>query len=463
VNQPATTAPSRWSILVSVEPTERTIWLLVAVAAVGVVGAALESLGDASLALGIGLLVGLVSDFLLAGSPRHVEVQRELPDLALQGEPCDVVREVRAPRRGRLEITDSLPSAASLDGRGEDLVDTVEVDAGERVTLTRAITLYERGSHRFGRMTLRTLGPLGLLRRRARHEVTTEVRVLPDLGLIGARAERLLRGQDPGGARRRRARAEGREFESLREYQRGDDVRLIEWKASARMGSLIVKRMQPETRQDVVVLLDTGRHLAGRHEESDGGEPRLDVALSAGLTLAAAALSRGDRVGAMSFAADVRGWTPPTAGRGQLRRIADRIGDADVLAEEADYGAAVRFVLGHMKRRAMIAIVTDVVDEPSARALAGATARLRGRHLPVIIAVGDPELARLARGGERGEGADEDDDESVRLAATRLLRHRRAALAALGSAGAIVVDAPGPKAAALAVQAYMGVKTSGRL
>src|SRR5690606_3944348 len=131
------------------------------------------------------------------------------------------------------------------------------------------------------------------------------------------------------------------------------DVRLIEWKASARAGELIVKRLMPETRQDIVVVVDSGRQLAGRHEDRDGAEPRVDIAVSAALTLAAAALSRGDRVGLLAFAGDVRGFSPPLAGRGHLRRLADEVNDCDVLPEEADYGEAVRFLLARQKRRAM--------------------------------------------------------------------------------------------------------------
>jgi uncharacterized protein (DUF58 family) len=424
---------------------------------VGVIGAALPTMGDAALAGLVGVVVGLVADFFLAGSPRRLEVSRELPDVVVQGEPFDLVRALRAPRALRVELCDQLPPEATADGLGDALVDEVALAPGERVRVSRQMTLYERGAVRFGRVTVRTRGPLGLLRRRMRHAVDTEVRVLPDLARIGAHAERLLRGRDDEGARRRRVIREGREFESLREYQRGDDVRLIEWKASARTGSLIVKRMMPETRQDVVVLLDTGRQLAGRHTPRDGGRPRADVALQAALTLGAAALSKGDRAGMLVFAGDVRGFVPPLAGRGHLLRLAQTAGGQSTVAEEAGYAEAVRFLLSRQKRRAMVVVVTDVTDEPQARALAAAVARLRGRHLPVVVAVSDPDLARLARSD------DEDAPAQVRLAAHRLLSHRKKALAALGTAGAVVVDAPGPQASAYAVQAYQGVKATGRL
>jgi uncharacterized protein (DUF58 family) len=440
---------------VGIEPTERCVWALVAVGLLGLLGAALPTVGEAALALGCGLVLGFVTDLWLAGSPHDVVVEREVRGPVLLGAPAALTWRLSAPRRALVRLTDALPGAAAVDGRGAELFEQLHLAAGERVDATRELVLFRRGEHRFGRLSVRTLGPLGLVRRRARRALPTSVRVLPDLGRIAARAERLLRGQDGEGARKRRVVQEGRELESLREYSRGDDPRLIEWKASARAGVLVTKRLMPETRQDLVILLDTGRQLVGRYDEHDGGEPRLDAAVSAALTLAAAALARGDRVGLLSFAGDVRGYVAPLAGRAQLRRLATAVNEHDALPEEAGYGEALRFLLARQERRALVVLLTDVVDEPGARALAAACARLRGRHLPLVLALGDPALARLARGG--------DDDDDVRLAAARLLHHRRAALAAVRAAGALVIDAPGPKAAALAVRSWAGLKAAGKL
>lgn len=447
-----------------IEPTERAVWCLVAIAGVGTLGAAIPTLGEAALVGMVGFWGLLVADFLLAGSPRSFVIERELSEPVVQGAPAKVTRVIRGSRRALLELTDALPAACALDGRGEALEDRLVIEARETVRVTRELTLLRRGRHRFGRVTLRTRGPFGLVRRRARHVVDTEVRVLPDLARIGAQAERLLRGQDAEGARRKRGQREGRELESLREYQRGDDVRLIEWKASARAGTLIVKRLMPETRQDVIILVDTGRQLAGRHEPRDGAEPRLDVAVQTALTLAAAALSRGDRVGMLAFAGDVRSFAPGATGRGHIRRLAEALNECDALPEEADYAEAVRFLLARQKRRALIAFVTDVVDEPGARALASAVALLRGRHLPLVLAVGDPALLRLARGEHESE-VDEGRLSPALLesAAERLKDHRKKALSAVASSGAIVVDAPAPRAAQLAVHAYRGIKGNGRL
>jgi uncharacterized protein (DUF58 family) len=130
------------------------------------------------------------------------------------------------------------------------------------------------------------------------------------------------------------------------------------------------------------------------------------------------------------------------------------------LAEEADYGELARFLVARQKRRAMVCLLTDVLDEPSVRGLAGAVAMLRQRHLPVVLALGDPALVRLARSAAEG---DDNVERLVPEAAARLLAHRKKGLAALEAAGAVVVDAAAPRAAALAVETYVTLKAQGRL
>lgn len=442
------------------EPTERTLWLLVLVAAVGALGLAAPPLGDAAPFLLAGVALGVVADFAWAGSPRRLEVRRRLPEAIVEGRPCELALELHSRGAVAAELTDTWPEAALAPGQDPHPTHAVALEPGAFTSVATSATFVRRGGHALGRVAVRTRGPLGLVRRRARLPLQAPVEVLPDIARIGARAERLLRGRDAEAGTRRRALRDGREFDSLREYQRGDDPRLVEWKQSARRGALIVKKLKPETRQDVVIAVDAGRHLSGAQAAVDGGEPRFDVAITAALTLAAAGLARGDRISFACFAADVLAWAPPATGRGALRRFADTSRQVRALAEEADYGELSRFLVARQKRRAMVCIVTDVLDEPSARGLAGAVALLRQRHLPVVLALGDPALARLAKAEVEG------DDRVERLlpeAAARLLDHRRKGLAALEAAGAVVVDAQAPRAAALAVETYVTLKAQGRL
>ena len=443
-----------------IEPTERALWLLVMVAAVGALGLAAPAVGQAAPLVLAGVALAALVDVVLAGSPRRLKVRRVLPEQIGEGRACELALAVES--RGAIDasLTDSLPEAALLEGESPNPCYRVVLGAGMLARPSSSTTFVRRGAHRLGRVAVRTSGPLGLVRRRARLELAADIEVLPDVARIGARAERLLRGRDADLGNRRRALRDGREFDSLRDYQRGDDPRLVEWKQSARRGSLVVKKLRPETRQDIIIAVDAGRQLSGVQAPADGGAPRFDVAITAALTLAAAGLARGDRISFACFSADVLAWVPPATGRGALRRFADSSRERRALAEEADYGELARFLVARQQRRAMVCIVTDVLDEPSVRGLAGAVAMLRRRHLPVVLALGDPALVRLARGSRDG------DTKAERLvpdAAARLLAHRKKGLAALEAAGAVVVDAQAPMAAALAVETYVTLKAQGRL
>jgi uncharacterized protein (DUF58 family) len=439
-----------------IEPTERVLWWTVLVAAVGALGLGVPAVGEAAPVLLLGLALAVVVDALLAGAPASVRLARALPEHVVEGRPTALGLDVSTARAMKIDLVDSLPARALASGDSADRVHALRMGAGTQARVTTTATFVHHGTHTLGRVAVRTSGPLGLVRRRARIRLAAKLEVLPDVARLSARAERLLRGRDQG-ASARRAPREGRELDSLREYQRGDDPRLVEWKVSAKQGCLIVKKLRPETRQDVIIAVDAGRQLSGSLADKDGGEPRLDAAMTTALILAAAGLARGDRVGMLAFAGDVVAWAAPQEGKGHLRRLAQATHGVEAAPEEADYGEVARFLIARQKRRAMVVFLTDVLDEPSARSLAAAIARLRGRHLAVVIALGDPALTRLSRAPPT------QGDALVPVAAARLLEHRRKGLAALEAAGAVVVDAPAPKAAALAVEKYITLKAQGRL
>lgn len=454
-----------------IEPGERLLWAVVGVAVLGAFGLALPAVGAAAPFALAGLVLFVVVDAVLAGSPKRVRVRRVVPERVIERRVVDVGVVVDCDRRVDVEITDTLPEACD-----PWLTLSAIVEPGESVTMTAPRTFLRRGHHQAGRMAVRTRGPLGLVRRRQRRVVDDEFAVAVDLALVMARAERLVRGPDSAGGRKKRALERGRELESLREYRRGDDVRLVDWKATARKGDLVVKELVPETRQDVVVVLDAGRQLLGRDDDADpstpsssvAGGPRFDVALQTGLILCAAALQKGDRCGLAALQDDVVCWEPPREGKASLKRVADAVVDVEALALEPAWQELPGFLKRHLKRRALIVIVTDVVDEASARAVAHATAALRGRHLVVVIALGDAGLARLARPetstpAPPPASASEPLAALLPLAAQKLLQHRKRALKALEAAGAVVVDAPSARAAALAVDAYLALKSAGRL
>ncbi len=440
-----------------IEPTERLLWAVVGVFIVGVMGFAVPVIGDGAPVLLIILVIVSAVDAIRAGSPADVDVVRRVsgddrPSL-VEGRWGRFVLELRAKRPMQVDVTDTVafvePAwfSASVDVGADDVV---SVEARRRCL--------RRGDAGLGRFTVRTLGPMGLVRRRQRRDGRGDAVVIGvDVAAVASAAERIVRGGDNAGSRRKRAVERGRELESLRDYRRGDDVRLVDWKASARRGSLIVKDLVPETRQDVVVVVDAGRQLLGLGQS---GRTRLDEALSAALLVCAAAIDKGDRDGVVVLDDDIRAWVPPREGRAQLARVADSLVLAEAVAVEPAYQELSALLIQRQKKRALVVVVTDVVDEAGARALARAVSTMRGRHLAMIVAIADPPSVETSACDPT---APDPLAPYLADAAAVLMRHRRRALAALEASGAVVIDAVATRAGAAAVDAYLGLKARGRL
>ncbi|MFZ9886850.1 MAG: DUF58 domain-containing protein [Myxococcota bacterium] len=439
-----------------IEPTERFAWGLVATALLGALGAVMPVLGSLSVYVLVGLLVLLVVDVVLCANPRHIRVKRLLPAPVTVGAPAPLLWILEAPRAARIQLTDTLPPSVRGGTVGTVLEAEARLGAKERVTMRHHITFARMGHHVFGRIALRTLGPLGLVRLRTRLPLFTEAKVIPDVRQLSRRAEQVMAGREHTGRRRRPVPREGGELDSLRDYQRGDDVRLVEWKASARARQLVVKRMVPETRRDFLLLLDTGRQLAGARRAGSDLVPRFEEAVSVALTRAAAARERGDRVGLIAFAADIRAYLPAAQGRTQLRRLAEHIAALDVVPEESDYQTALRFLCARQPRRARVIVVSDLIDDVSARALSSAVPVLRGRHSPLLLAVGDPSLAYSSR-EPTGNGS---ESPWLSFAADRLLEQRRSGLAAVRASGCEVVDMTETDTASAALRATLRAEFS---
>jgi uncharacterized protein (DUF58 family) len=354
----------------------------------------------------------------------------------------------RARRRLRIDLADAPPP--ELDSTGHRR--RVELEPGESVALSYDATPRRRGEVAFGDLHVRARGPLGLAFRQWRVPLARSVSVYPDLrGLAAAAgAERAEQGRA-----RARGLHEGREFASLRPYLAGDDVRSIDWKATARRGAPVVREWQPERNQAVWLLLDCGRQLSARLRD---GRTKLDHAVDAALALARAAALRGDRTGAIIFGAEVGRVVLPGAGRAGLGALADALHDAEARSEESDYGAAFDALGARQRRRSLVIVFTDLSDPDTSAALRAGAAQLARRHLVLFLTVADSEIADLA--SARPARADE---AYARVAAERILEERDLAAASLAAVGVRVESAPARSLVAAVVNRYLEVKRRGTL
>jgi len=431
-------------------PTRRAALLLLVGALPALAAVALPALWPVAAAFDLLVAAALLVDARRAPRPGDIQAERLLREpLAAFAENPVVLR-----LRSRLSSPASLALADAPPASFTSVLHRARLALPAAGTATHAYEVLprERGRHAFGDLHLRAAGPWGLWTRQWRIALSREVRVYPDLR---ARAGTGSAATATPGSAVRGGIEEGREFDSLRAYLPGDDVRAVDWKATARRGAPVVRQLRPERDQTLWLLLDCGRQLAARLAD---GRTKLDAAVDAALALVRAAVARGDRVGALLFGAELSRTLAPGRGRGALGPLAEALAEARARPEEPDWAAAFDALQASQTRRALVVVFTDLSDPDQSALLLARTAALRRRHLPWVVAVADSALAEAAR----AEPATE-DEAFARLAAERILAERELAAARLQAAGVRVLSVPARELTGRVVGGYLELKARGRL
>jgi uncharacterized protein (DUF58 family) len=394
------------------------------------------------------LLVVLISaDLLLAGSPRRLAFERRLPATGRLGEPLGAELLVRneGDRTVRGRLRDAWPPSAGLSPG----VVPLHVPVGERRRIETTLRPTRRGDRRPRAVVVRSLGPLGLAGRQRSVVVPGRVRVLPHFRSRALLPEKLSRLRQVEGQVAARGPGRGTEFDSLREYVPGDDVRTVDWRATARRQSLAVRVYRPERDRRVLIALDTGRTAAGRI----GDEPRLDHSLDAALLLSALALRAGDRIDLVAH--DVT--TRAVVEHATLPSLSDAMALLEPALVEASHDALIGQVLKVARRRSLVVLFTDLVPAVVEEGLLPALTPVLRRHTVLLAALADPQVNELA--GSRGDVS----DIYAAAAAERALAERRRLAGLLRRRGVEVVDTPPAHFASAVSDAYLALKAAGRL
>jgi uncharacterized protein (DUF58 family) len=399
------------------------------------------------------VLLLVIADIAMSPAPSAVSVVRELPGALTLGADGEVVWRVRNPGNRRLTVAVADALAPSLHPGTR----RVRLDLPPKATVAARTTIVpsRRGRFEPDQVVVRTLGPLGLAGRQRKRSLPGLLRVLP---VFRSRREAELRIDRARileiGLRSAQGRGGGTDFENLREYTVDDESRRIDWAATARADKTIVRTYRAERNQTVLVLLDTGRVMAGRVE----GVPRLEHAMDAALMLTAVATRLGDRAGLVAFDRQVRAVVPPGHTAGQLARVTDAMYDLEPQLVESDYRGAFAETLARWRRRALLVVLTELTEEAVPETLLPALPLLAGRHLVVVASVSDPDVVRWA------SAVPTEADTAYRKAAAAASLERRARTAALlRGMGATVVDAPPGVVAGQLADVYLQVKATGRL
>jgi uncharacterized protein (DUF58 family) len=347
---------------------------------------------------------------------------------------------------------------------------TAEGDATERVIIRQAsapdvavepprarsplaahVVANRRGRHELPAAAARRTGPLGLGAWTFHDHEPAGLLAYPDVPAAQRLVIALRRGRfrDPG-RRTRGPLGLGTDFESIREYLPDDDVRQINWRATARMGRAMSNQYRLEQDRDVVCVVDAGRLMSA----PIGSLTRLDAAVDAVTAVALVADELGDRCGVVVFDREIR--RNLRARRSGGRAVIQAVLDVEPTTADSDYDLAFKTVGG--SKRGLVVVFTDLVDEAAARALLGAVPILARRHAVVVASVADPALhAAMARAPVAPA------DVYGAAVALDVLDARTHVEARLRGVGAEVIEAPPELLGEACVRAYLRLKARGRL
>ena len=401
----------------------------------------------------VAVLVG--ADAAAAPRPRSLELHR-LPVAQvrlLEETPTTLLVTNTGGRRVRGVLRDAwVPSA----GAQEPTRHPLDLPPGERRRVVTTLRPSRRGDRPAVGVTVRTHGPLGLSGRQATVDVPGAVRSLPPFRSRRHLPAKLAQLRQLDGRSAVRTRGQGTEFDSLRDYVEGDDVRSIDWRATARRQHVVVRTWQPERDRRLILVLDTARTSAARI----GDEPRLDAAMDAALLLAALASRAGDRVDLVAGDRAVRArvGSGTTAGRsGLLHQLVTAMAPLEPALLEADWPMLAGAVTTLTRRRALVVLLTPLEPAALEEGLLPVLPTLTAHHRVVVASVADPALQDLRRGADGVEEA----YGAAAAERTEALRHRTAT--ALVQLGVTVLDEPPEQLPVALADHYLALKAQGLL
>jgi len=406
--------------------------------------------GTVWMILGVVLLLA-ATDRMLAPKVSALRVSRTGTPATRLGETSETALIVE--NTGRRRVSGVLRDAWQPSAGAHPNRHRLHLPAGERVRLVTPLDPVRLGDLAADRVTVRITGPLGLAARQAAVLVPGAVRVTPAFPSRRHLPSRLARLRELDGRAAVRVRGQGTEFDSLREYVRGDDVRSIDWRASARSRNVVVRTWQPERDRRVVIVLDTSRTSAGRI----GDVPRLDSAMDAALLLAALAARAGDRVDFLAGDRMVRARVRSGHRGDALAGVQDAMVGLDSELVEADWRRLVGAVDDLGRSRALVVLLTPLEPAAIEHGLLPLIGHLSARHRVVLASVRDPELTRLA--------ADRDDLTSTyqAAAAEQTIARRQRTAALLEALSLDVLDESADQLPVVLADHYLSLKARGVL
>ena len=392
-------------------------------------------------------------DLALMPRPDQLLVKRSWRSAASLSISSDI--DLTLENSARKSVFCKLVDTTPMQLRNEPPTVSIRVRAKDEGSASYRIRPMQRGDAKIGDCYVRYQSMLRIAERWVRAPLEQTVRIYPDLEDAKRHSIYLLRSRQIELEKRRtRMRGIGREFESLREYQEGDEYRDICWTAAARRARLVTRVYQMERSQTVWIVIDSGRLMRARM----GGLSKLDLAVNSALSLAQVALYSGDRVGMVAYGRGIRHQIPAAKGSAHLRQLIERLAVVREEGAEADHLQMAGRLLTDQKRRSLIVWLTDLAETAMTPEVIEAASMMMPRHLVLFVVIGQPDLGALASKTPTSES------EMYHIAAAQEMVHRRELLLArLRERGALAMEVSSGTVSPVLVNAYLQIKERSQL
>ena len=434
--------------VISLLPTPRLIRLLIAGAFLWLL-AALVPLGWLAGAFYLSLVAALCwRDVQTGPRPSQLTARRELPPrFSLDAEhSIRLVIANHSPYLIQVRARDELPDV--LQPLTENIA--ADIPPNGEAHLVYSVRPVKRGSYSFGDVVLRVRQGWSLIERQISLAAPDTVKIYPNFHGLGeyqllAKIDR----RDEVVRKPRPMKAPGTDFENLRPYIPGEDLRNVDWKAMARRGALISRNKQVEKGQQLAVLLDTGRLMAG----SVGNYSKLEHALNATIMLSFVAQKRGDALAVACFSNQMESFLPTVRGPSLVSRVLESVYAVQVRPVESDYWQVIAEMMSMLRRRSLVVLLTDVLDAAASAGLINNLTRATARHLVLCVVLSEPRIREIA------ELIPTTVEQTYqKAAACDLRRRRRLALEHMRSRGILVLETDPEHLNVQLVQRYLEIR-----
>ncbi len=407
-----------------------------------------------ALAYDVALIALAVIDARRSRLPKGVRITREFSGRFAVGAETEVHINVAnaQPHAISLFIKDEYPPQMKLSGQRQA---RMRVDAQTSAALVYGLTPPKRGRFEFGQIAVRFLSRFNLVWCEMLIGEPTIAKVYPNMRRAREAELKALGARSLVSSHRKTSwRGEGREFESMRDYVRGDELRHISWSATARRGKLTTRQYQVERDQTILIAIDGGRLMTARIEQ----ETKLDSAVHAALALMSAAARAGDNAGLLVFGRKIKSFLPPGRGHDHMDAALEALYSVEPEMIEPSYSRAFEYIAANSKRRSLVVLITDLVDEEGSKELLTSLRLLRPRHLPLVVTIADRDLRSVVSSAP--ENARELFTQSV---AEEIMLLRETALRLVESQGGLALDVTAAALAPAILEKYIQVKERGLL